>query len=67
MSDVSEWLSMLMKPGATVRPLASTSLVAVAGPSAPTAAMRCPWMATSAATPGAPLPSTTVPLRMITS
>jgi hypothetical protein len=42
MRDVSEWLSMLMKPGAMVRPLASTSVVAVAGPSAPTAAIFWP-------------------------
>src|SRR5262245_60641647 len=50
-----------MKPGVTISPLAS--MVRAAGPpkAAPTAAIWSPSTATSAATPGAPLPSTTVP------
>src|SRR5580765_7478886 len=50
-----------MKPGATMSPFASITRVAAAPSSGPTAAIRSPSTATSAATPGAPLPSTTVP------
>jgi hypothetical protein len=66
-SDRSEWLSMLMKPGATTKPVASTTVGAFAFDSCPTAAIRSPWMATSLITPGDPLPSTIVPPRMMTS
>src|SRR4030095_12505500 len=50
-----------MKPGATMSPFALITRVAAAPRSEPTAAMRSPSTATSAATLGAPLPSTTVP------
>src|ERR1041384_4456172 len=40
--DASEWDSMLMKPGATARPLASMIVVAVAALRSPIAAMRSP-------------------------
>src|SRR6266498_4249676 len=52
---------MSMKPGATINPLASMTRVASPLRREPKAAMRSPSTATSAATPGAPLPSTTVP------
>src|SRR4029450_10830643 len=52
---------MSMKPGVTISPLASMTRVASPLRPGPTAAMRSPSTATSAATPGAPLPSTTVP------
>src|SRR5882672_9759849 len=52
---------MSMKPGVTISPLASMTRVASPLRPEPTAAMRSPSTATSAATPGAPLPSTTVP------
>ena len=42
-----EWLSMLMKPGATAMPVASTSVAARASASGPMAAMRSPAIATS--------------------
>ncbi len=49
--------SMLMNPGATARPDASTTVAARAPVRSPTTAMRSPWMATSARRPGAPVPS----------
>src|SRR6266702_701175 len=52
---------MSMKPGATISPLASMVRAAWPVRAGPTAAIRSPSSATSAATPGAPLPSTTVP------
>ena len=59
--------SMLMKPGATARPSALTSIKAEADPRSPIAVTRSPRMPTSARTPGAPVPSYTRPRRMITS
>jgi hypothetical protein len=67
MSDVSEWFSMSMNPGATARPDASTSSRPRAPPSAPRAAIRSAAIATSSTTPGEPEPSYTVPWRMMTS
>src|SRR5512136_2040865 len=55
---------MSMKPGATIRPLASITRAASPVRSGPTAAMRSPSSATSAARAGAPLPSTRVPFRI---
>src|SRR5512137_3193124 len=55
---------MSMKPGATIRPLASITRAASPARPGPTAAMRSPSTATSAARAGAPLPSTTVPFRI---
>src|SRR5262245_28221361 len=52
------------KPGATTRPLASSTCVAVALARSPTAAMRSPRMPTSAARAAAPVPSTTWPPRI---
>src|SRR2546426_1311390 len=52
---------MSMKPGATTSPLASMVRAAWPVRAGPTAAIRSPSSATSAATAGAPLPSTTVP------
>src|ERR1700675_2871191 len=52
---------MSMKPGATIRPLASMVRSPWPARLGAIAAMRSPPSATSAATPGAPLPSTTVP------
>src|SRR6266436_1833921 len=52
---------MSMKPGVTISPLASMTRVASPLRLEPRAAIRSPSTATSAATPGAPLPSTTVP------
>src|SRR6266581_4769458 len=52
---------MSMKPGATISPLASMTRGASPLRPEPRAAIRSPSTATSAATPGAPLPSTTVP------
>ena len=56
-SDSVDHDSMLMKPGATARPLASMTVAAVAPPRSPTAAIRSPRMPTSAARPAAPVPS----------
>src|SRR5690242_2253719 len=53
-----------MKPGATIRPRASITRAASPARAGPTAAMRLPSTATSAARAGAPLPSTTVPFRI---
>src|SRR5690242_14979359 len=55
-----------MKPGATTRPEASIVLRAASFTS-PTAAILEPEMATSARRPGAPVPSTTRPLRITRS
>jgi len=55
-----------MKPGATIRPEASTTVSAAvtsSDPGAATATIRSPRIATSAACPFAPVPSTTVPPR----
>ena len=56
-SDVSAWFSMSMNPGATARPVASTSC-------RPRALVRrtarddaIAWIARSSTTPGAPVPS----------
>src|SRR6187549_780271 len=67
MSDSVAHESMLMKPGATARPRASTVARAFARARSPTAAMRSLRMPTSARRPGAPVPSYTVPPRTITS
>ena len=53
-----------MKPGATMRPVASRVRSAVWPASAPMATMRSPTMPTSAAKRGALLPSMTVPPRI---
>ena len=46
---VSDWPSMSMKPGATIRPLASMVRLATSvGSALPTKAMRSPMMPTSA-------------------
>src|SRR6185436_16871719 len=55
---------MSMKPGATIRPRASITRAASPARPGPTAAIRSPSTATSAARAGAPLPSTTVPFRI---
>src|SRR6185503_1872933 len=55
---------MSMNPGATISPLASITRAASPARPGPTAAMRSPSTATSAARAGAPLPSTTVPFRI---
>src|SRR5688572_22555515 len=57
-----EWMSM--NPGVTISPLASITRSASPVSPGPTAAMRSPSTATSAARAGAPLPSTTVPFRI---
>jgi hypothetical protein len=49
--------NMLMKPGATARPLASTRRPAVAAARSPTAAIRSPRRPTSVTRAGAPVPS----------
>ena len=61
------WLSM--KPGATIRPRASSTSAAstAARPSGATRTMRSPAIATSARYRDPPVPSTTVPPRMTTS
>ncbi len=56
-----------MNPGETTRLVASTLMPAVASPSEPTAVIRSPVMPTSPRNHGAPVPSTTRPLAMITS
>ena len=56
-SDSVAQESMLTKPGATARPVASTTAGASAADRSPTAAIRSPRMPTSARTPGAPVPS----------
>lgn len=61
------WVCTSMKPGATYSPAASTSRAARAPARSPTAAMRPPRMATSARYHGLPVPSSTRPLRMMTS
>ena len=66
-SAVSEWFNISMNPGATARPVASTSCRPRVPPSSPRAAMRSPRIATSSTTPGDPLPSYTVPWRITTS
>src|SRR4030095_8154981 len=53
-----------MNPGATTCPAASMTRVASPRSPGPIAAMRSPSMATSAARPAAPVPSTTDPLRI---
>ena len=59
--------SMFTKPGATARPAASSTVPARARRRSPTAAMRSPRIPTSARRPTAPVPSYTVPPRMIRS
>ena len=54
---VYEWLSMLMKPGATASPAASITVPAFASPSGAIDTMRSPSTATSAAYGSPPLPS----------
>src|SRR3546814_8769616 len=56
-----------MTPGATTCPAASISIAVRVGPMSPTATIRSPLTATSARTPGMPVPSTTVPPRMTMS
>ena len=55
--------SELMKPGATTRPVASSSVRPRAPPRSPTATMRSAATATSARRAGAPVPSITWPPR----
>src|SRR5215813_5601869 len=50
-----------MNPGVTIRPVASITRLASPESPRPMAVIRSPSTATSAATPGAPLPSITVP------
>ena len=57
MSDSVAQLSMLMKPGDTAMPEASSTCAACAPERSPTAAMRSPRMATSPTTGGEPEPS----------
>ena len=64
---VSSWVCTSMKPGATTLPAASISLSPFSEPGAPTAAMRSPLIATSAANSFLPVPSATWPLRMTVS
>ncbi len=59
----SAWLWMSMKPGATTRPVASISVVAVTPGSGPTSTIRSPVIATSV-TRGGPSPPITVPPRI---
>ncbi len=66
-SESTDQLSMLMKPGATARPCASTTTLARAPVRSPTSAMRLPRMPTSARRGASPVPSYTVPPRMSTS
>ena len=66
MSDSVAQLSMLMKPGATARPVASTSMRPRPS-TVPTATMESPTMATSPVRGVSPLPSSRVPPRMTTS
>ena len=67
MSESVDQDSMLMKPGATARPLASRTVLACALFRFPIAAMRSPRMPTSTIRPDVPVPSYTVPPRRITS
>lgn len=53
-----------MKPGATVRPVASIVVRAVAELRSPTAAIVSPRTPTSARRAGEPVPSMTFPLRI---
>src|SRR5499427_2496713 len=62
----SSWLCTSMKPGATAIPRASIS-VRPRSVTTPTAEIRSAVSATSAGTPGAPLPSNTIPPRSTTS
>jgi len=59
----SSWVCTSMNPGATILPLASSTSAPPCARSAPTSTMRSPWMRTSAAKRGAPVPSMTVPPR----
>jgi hypothetical protein len=63
----SAWSSCVcasMKPGATMRPRASSERAVERPSRSPTAAMRPPAMPTSASKRGARVPSTTVPPRI---
>jgi hypothetical protein len=65
--DSSAWSSCVcesMKPGATIRPVASMVRAALAPARSPTAEMRPSLMPTSASKRGALVPSMTVPRRM---
>ena len=65
-SCASRWVWMSTNPGVTMQP--SASIVRRPSPSTrPTATTRSPSMATSATCAGAPVPSTTEPLRMTRS
>src|SRR5262245_6857982 len=66
-SESTDQLSMLMKPGATASPRASTATFAVSRDRSPTAAIVSPRRPMSARLQGAPEPSYTVPPRMRTS
>src|SRR2546428_383972 len=66
MSDPNAHDSMLMNPGATARPRASTSSVPLPS-TRPTALMRSPSIARSPSNGSPPPPSTIVPPRMTTS
>ena len=67
MRDSVAQLSMLMKPGATASPDASISILAEAALKSPRVTMVSPAIAMSSGAPSAPVPSYTVPPRMITS
>src|SRR5207247_260125 len=62
----SSWLCTSMKPGLTAMPRASTSVLP-RSVTVPTAAIFSPDTATSARTPGTPVPSNTVPPRITRS
>src|SRR5262249_28159471 len=64
---VSSWVCTSMKPGATTLPAASISLSPLSDPGSPTAAMRSPFKATSAANSFLPVPSATWPFLITTS
>ena len=66
-SDSVAHESMLMKPGATARFVASIVTRALAVPRLPMLAIRSPLIATSTTRPGLPEPSYTVPFRMMVS
>src|SRR5579871_3777454 len=60
----SEWVLMSMKPGATARPCASITRVALPATRGPTAAMRPSATARSPEMPGLPVPSISRPPRI---
>ena len=61
-SSASAWEWTSMNPGVTAIPTASMTRVAVASDRSPIWSILLPLIPTSATTPGAPVPSNTVPL-----